>query len=133
MQFLPQNAIIIDEDVFVLVEDDEPDECLRCALHDKCDTQNLLCQILTDAPTDLRFERIERTDSPWHTIIDGEGVPDNDEVVIGYWISGPEKFAEACWYDKEHGKWYSGQTGDELHEPDYWVMKPENYAKDGCL
>jgi hypothetical protein len=70
----------------------------------------------------------------WTTIIDGKGdKPAKEQIVVGYWISGPEKFAEACWYDKEHGKWYSGQTGDELHEPDYWVMKPENYAKDGCL
>ena len=79
----------------------------------------------------MKNER-EKT-SPWHAIIDGDGFPDNDEVVIGYWISGAEKFAEACWYDKEYKKWYSGQTGEEMFAPDYWIMKPENYAEDGCL
>ena len=40
---IPENSITINGEIYVLVDDEESEECQRCALRGKCDTQNLLC------------------------------------------------------------------------------------------
>lgn len=64
---IPENSITINGEIYVLVDDEESEECQRCALREKCDTQNLLCQILDDAPQGKRFEKMEAKASPWKT------------------------------------------------------------------
>lgn len=62
----------------------------------------------------------------WTTIIDGKGdKPAKEQIVVGYWISGPEKFAELCYYDPDDGEWVSCENGDGISEPDYWIESPE--------
>jgi hypothetical protein len=62
----------------------------------------------------------------WHIIIDGKGDhPEKGQVVVGYWISGPEKFAELCYYDPDDDEWVSCENGDGISEPDYWIESPE--------
>lgn len=120
---IPENSITINGRIYVLVDDEEPDECLRCALRGKCDTQNLLCQILDDAPQGKRFEKMDVAGSPWHTIIDGEGIPTTRDMVIGVYIQGPEHYAGFCWRDPRTGDWYDAD-GDLTCEPDYWIEDP---------
>lgn len=60
----------------------------------------------------------------WHVIIDGIGdKPAKDEVVVGYWINGPEPFVCICCYDKNTDKWTT-DNGESISEPDYWIKTP---------
>jgi len=64
----------------------------------------------------------------WNTIVDGNSKrPQKDEVVVGYFISGPYKFAELCYYDPESDEWFSASPDtydDPVNKPDYWIEKP---------
>lgn len=64
--------------------------------------------------------------SNWRTIIDGKGYkPAKEQIVVGYWISGPEKFAELCYYDPDDDEWTSCDNGEAIIDPDYWTEIPE--------
>lgn len=61
----------------------------------------------------------------WHMIIDGNGnKPAKDEIVVGYWMSGPESFACLCYYDEDTDEWTSTDNGESISEPDYWIETP---------
>ena len=102
---IPENAIIINGRIYVLVDDGEAEECSRCALQEQCNTSSLLCELLDDAPQDKRFEKMEVKASPWKTVICGSPVPDTDRPVVGYYISGPDCFAEIVTHDPETEEW----------------------------
>lgn len=127
---IPENSITINGTIYVLVDDEEPEECTRCALSAECDTQNLLCNLLDKAPQGKRFEAMDVKASPWKTVIAGSPVPDTDRPVVGYWICGPEPFVEIVTHDPESGEWQDLDTsGCEQHnmkEPDYWIDLPDN-------
>ena len=124
---IPENSITINGEIYVLVDDEESDECLRCALRERCDTQGILCQILDDAPQGKRFEKMDAKASPWKTVICGSPVPDTDRPVVGYYISGPDCFAEIVTHDPETEEWQDCDPNVEDHsmpEPDYWIDIP---------
>lgn len=124
---IPENSITINGEIYVLVDDEESDECQRCALRERCDTQGILCQILDDAPQGKRFEKMEAKASPWKTVINGNPVPDTDRPVVGYYISGPDCFAEIVTHDPETEEWQDCDPNVEDHsmpEPDYWIDIP---------
>lgn len=50
--------------------------------------------------------------------------PLREQVVIGYWISGPESFACLCYYDGRTNEWFSTDNGESLAQPDYWINTP---------
>jgi hypothetical protein len=121
---IPENAIILNGKVYVLVDDDQPEECHRCALREQCDKGGtLLCQLIDFDGQGKRFDVLDLNASPWHTIINGEGVPTSGDMVVGVWIQGPEHYSGFCWRDQRTGEWYD-QEGDVTCEPDYWINDP---------
>ena len=127
---IPEDSITINGEIYVLVDDEESDECMRCALRGKCDTQNLLCQILDDAPQGKRFEKMEAKASPWHTVFNNSTYPKQDEIVVGFWISGSEPFETLCYYDAKYNQWFDCDTTDYgtgglIDPPDYWIERPD--------
>ena len=61
----------------------------------------------------------------WHMIIDGKGdKPKPEQVVVGYWMSGPESVACLCYYDEDTDEWTSTDNGEGITEPDYWIATP---------
>ena len=129
---IPEDSITINGEIYVLVDEEEEDECLRCALRHKCDMNTLLCQILDDAPQGKRFEKLDANTSPWKTVINGYPKPNTDRPVVGYYVSGPEPFIELVTHDPETNQWQDLDIGGcECHdicEPDYWLDLPEYYA-----
>lgn len=65
----------------------------------------------------------------WTAIIDKNSQrPQKDKVVVGYYISGPYKFAELCYYDQESDEWFSASPDTidyPVNEPDYWINLPD--------
>lgn len=64
----------------------------------------------------------------WHIVINGDNCPNNEQVVVGMFISGTETIAELCYYQKETREWFSanpGTKGDAIIEPDYWIETPD--------
>ena len=128
---IPENAIILNGKIYVLVGDDNPGECKRCAACEECDKgRTLLCQLLDTDVQHKRFAVMDAKASPWHTITNGNGVPINGEMVVGVWIQGPEHYSGFCWRDPRTGEWYD-KDGDLTCEPDYWIDDPSetDYAE----
>jgi hypothetical protein len=82
-----------------------------------------LCQLIDFDGQGKRFDVLDLNASPWHTIINGEGVPTSGDMVVGVWIQGPEHYSGFCWRDPRTGEWYD-QEGDVTCEPDYWINDP---------
>lgn len=70
----------------------------------------------------------------WHTIIDGQGVPETCDPVVGFWIGGGESYVAICFYDPEDKRWQDCEQTKkgtyQLKEPDYWVELPDYWEDD---
>lgn len=55
---LNTDAIIIDGKVYILVDDDMPDECSRCQLADYCNSGILLCRVVCEDNISKRFHLV---------------------------------------------------------------------------
>ena len=61
----------------------------------------------------------------WKVIIDGSGEkPAKDQIVVGYWSSGPEAFSGLCYYEPDDDTWVFVENGELISEPDYWIETP---------
>lgn len=61
----------------------------------------------------------------WHILLDEKGErPLREQIVIGYWISGSEKFACLCYYDWRTNEWFSADNDESIKQPDYWINTP---------